>query len=286
MLTTLTTAHKIRKFTLLMFALAAGSCAPLQPPSATGPRANEPAYPVIFKEDSHRKDSAVAAVSKLSPQSGVSPTSYLELQPVTSTIEKLQPSSSPLYLPKVGTEPVMNEEETRESLRRFIKNWQQLIGADPAKLSLVDRLDQPDGSKLAKYEQRPFRYPIRGNYGKLQIRFTTDRRVLDISSTCIPDADRMQTALGAVSVRVKAEDAVKLLHDNDITYSDAKGNKLIFRVPPSNEGNPVGLTIYILPSKTGPDALDFHLAWEIELSNAPIKTVYVDAVNGELLGSE
>jgi hypothetical protein len=180
----------------------------------------------------------------------------------------------------------MNEEETRESLRRFIKDWQQLIGADPAKLSLVDLLDQPDGSKLAKYEQRPFRYPIRGNYGKLQIRFTTDRRVLNISSTCIPDADRMQTALSAVSVRLKAEDAVKLLHDNDITYSDAKGNKLTFRVPASNEGTPAGLAIYILPSRSGSDALDFHLAWEIELSNAPIKTAYVDAVSGEILGSE
>ena len=287
MLTTLMTDHKVRQFALLIFALAAGSCAPLQPPSATGPRANEPPYPVIFKADSHRKDSAVAAVNKLLPQSGVSPTTDLELQPITSTIERLQASSnSPLYLPKVGAEPVMNEEETRESLRRFIKDWQQLIGADPAKLSLVDRVDQPDGSKLAKYEQRAFRYPIRSNYGKLQIRFATDRRVLNISSTCIPDADRMQTALGAVSVRLKAEDAVKLLHDNDMTYSDAKGNKLTFRVPAGNEGNPAGLAIYILPSRTGPDALDFHLAWEIELNNAPIKTAYVDAVTGEILGGQ
>jgi hypothetical protein len=179
----------------------------------------------------------------------------------------------------------MNEEETRESLRRFIKDWREPIGADPAKLSLVDRLDPPDGSKLAKYEQRPFRYPIRGNYGKLQIRFATDRRILNISSTCIPDADRMQTALGAISVRLTGEDAVKQLHDYAITYSDAKGNKLSFRVPATN-GLPAGLAIYILPSKSRSDALDFHLAWEIELNNAPIKTAYVDAVNGEILGGE
>ena len=288
MLTTFMADRKANKsIVLLMFALVAGSCATLQPPSVTGPRGNEPPYPVIFKEDIHRKDSALAAVNKLSSQSGVSLASGLQLQPITSTIESLPASgSSPLYLPKVGAELVMNEEETRESLRRFIRAWQELIGADPAKLSLVDRLDQPDGSKVAKYEQRPFRYPIRGKYGKLQIRFTTDRRILNISSTCIPDADRMQTALGAVSVRLKAEDAVKLLHDNDITYSDPKGNKLSFRVPATNEGRPAGLAIYILPSKTGPDTLDFHLAWEIELNNAPIKTAYVDALNGEILGSE
>ncbi|MDQ6653387.1 MAG: hypothetical protein M3Y84_11660, partial [Acidobacteriota bacterium] len=279
------TYYRVNKsFVLLMLALAAGSCATLQPPSATGPRGNEPPYPVIFKEDIHRKDLAVAAVNKLSPLFGVSPTD-LELQPITSTIEGLHPSgSSPLYLPKVGAEPVMNEEEIRESLRRFIKDWQELIGADPAKLSLVDRLDQPDGSKLAKYEQRPFRYPIRGKYGKLQIRFTTDRRVLNISSTCIPDADRMQTAIGAVSAKLNPEDAIKQLHDNAITYSDAKGNKLSFRAPATNEGHPAVLAIYILPSKSGADALDFHLTWEIELNNAPVKQAYVDAVNGEILG--
>lgn len=288
MLTTFMTNHKVNKCSvLLLFALATVGCATMQPTSATGPRANEPPYPVIFKEDIHRKDSALTAVNKLSPQSEASPIKDLELQPITSTIESLPASgSSPLYLPKVGSEPIMNEEETRESLRRFIRDWQVLIGADPAKLSLVDRLDQPDGSKLAKYEQRPFRYPIRGNYGKLQIQFTTDRRVLNISSTCIPDADRMQTALAAVSVRFKAEDVPKQLHDNDITYSDAKGNKLSFRLPPTGEERPAGLVIYILPSKTGSDALDFHLAWEVELNNAPIKTVYVDAVSGEILGGE
>ena len=48
----------------------------------------------------------------------------------------------------------MNEEETRESLRRFIRDWQELIGSDPAKLSLIERTDQPDGSKLAFVSHR------------------------------------------------------------------------------------------------------------------------------------
>ena len=282
------TSHKPgRAILILVYALAVVSCATLQPPSATAPKANEPPYPVLLKEDNRRKDSAIIAVNKLLPQSGNSPIRDLELQPITSTVESLPASgSSPLYLPKVGAAPIMNEEEIRESLRRFIKDWQGLIGSDPAKLSLVERLDQPDGSKLANYEQRPFRYPIRGRYGKLQIRFTSDRRVLNISSTCIPDADRIQTALAAVSVRLKVEDAIKQLHDNDIIYRGANGNKLRFRIPATSEDNPGGLVVYILPSKDHPDALDFHLAWEIGLSNAAIKTAYVDAVNGEILSAD
>jgi len=105
-----------------------------------------------------------------------------------------------------------------------------------------------------------------------------------MSSTCIPDADHMQAALAAVSVKLKAEDAIKQLHDNDITYRDASGNKTSFRVTSTNEGHATELVIYILPSKTRPDALDFHVAWEIQLKNAPIKTAYVDGVNGEILG--
>jgi hypothetical protein len=180
----------------------------------------------------------------------------------------------------------MNEEETRESLRRFIKQWQELIGADPSKLSLVERVDQPDGSKLANYEQRPFRYPIRGNYGKLQIRFTSDRRVLDLTSTCIPEAERIQSALSALGLRPKAEDAVQQLREKGLSYLDAGGTKVNFTVTAASAINPRGLVIYIVPSKTAPDALEFHLAWEMELNNAPVKTAYIDAVSGEVIAAQ
>lgn len=269
---------------VLVLALAAGSCAPLQPPSATGPRGNEPLYPVLFTEGSHRKEAALLALNQLFQKSGNLETNAPRFQPITATIESLPTNpSTPLLLPKVGTAAPMNEEETRESLRRFIKDWQELIGADPAKLSLIDRLDQPDGSKVANYEQRPFRHPIRGDYGKLHIRFASDRRVLNLSSTCIPDADRMQTALAAVSVKLKPEDVIKQLRENGVTFDDGKGNKMSFRVAADKDVNPRELVIYILPSKSQPDALEFRLCWEVELNNAPTKVAYLDAVTGDIV---
>src|SRR5882762_6718182 len=59
-------------------------------------------------------------------------------------------TSSSLFLPKVGAGAIMNEEETRESLRRFIRDWQELIGSDPAKLSLIERTEKAwrDPSRL------------------------------------------------------------------------------------------------------------------------------------------
>jgi hypothetical protein len=239
----------------------------------------------LYTEDARRKEAISGALTRLAQQAGESP-GAAQLQPITGTILNFAPNANGnLYLPKLGTSAAMTEEETRESLRRFIREWQELIGADPAKLSLVARVDQPDGSKLASYEQRPFRYPIRGNFGKLKINFTPDRRVVDLSSTCIPDADRMQTALAALTVRVKTEDAIQHLRDSMI-YSDHAGNQLNFSVPATATVTPLGLVVYILPAKDGVATLEFHLAWELALSNTPVRLAYVDAISGDLVATE
>ena len=272
---------------LLLSVLCLSGCAALQPPSALGPAAPDSLYPILLTEDSQRNEATLVALNRLAQSSenisGIKP----QLQPVTGTVLTLPPNSAAaLYLPKLGAGTVMTEEETRESLRRFIREWQQLIGSDPAKLSLVERIDQPDGSKRAIYEQRPFRYPIRGGYGKLQINFGVDRRVINLTSSCIPDAERIQNALSALNLRPKAEDAVQQLQEKSASYLDANRNKLTFTLPSASQINPRGLTTYILRAKDRTDALEFHLAWEMELTNAPVKLIYVDAVNGEIVGTE
>lgn len=272
---------------LLATALALASCAALQPPDATGPRGNLKLYPILFTEDNRRKESVAVALNRLGVQAGNPDSTEAQLQPVIATILNISPKpNSALYLPKVGAAAVMNEEETRESLRRFIREWQELIGSDPAKLSLLERVDQPDGSKLASYEQRPFRYPIRGNYGKLQIRFSADRRVLNVTSSCIPDAERIQTALSGFSIRLRSREAIQRLRDKGLEYADAKGTKVNIKFPAASQITPRGLVTYVLPAKDAPEGLEFHLSWEIELSNAPIKLAYIDAVTGETIATE
>ena len=272
---------KLSLFLLAMATLLWG-CGALQPPSVTGPRNAEALYPITLTEDAQRKDATIAALNRLAQLPGDNTAAATNLQPVTGTILSLPPAArNALYLPKVGAGPVMTEEETRESLRRFIRLWQDLIGSDPLKLSLVERIDQPDGTKLAKYEQRPFRYPIRGNYGKLQITFTNDRRILDVNSTCVPDADRIQTAFSNLNFPRKPEEVINQLRAKGINYVDNKGAQINFAVPLSSHLTARGLTTYILPKNK--NELDFHIAWEVELTNAPMKLVYVDALSGEVI---
>ena len=270
---------------LLAAALVLAGCAALQPTNPTGPRGVGLPYPIMFTEDTQRKESISVALNRLASQSGNTGPTETRLQPVTATILDI-PGNTSLFLPRVGATPVMTEEETRESLRRFIREWQELLGSEPSKLSLVERVDQPDGTKIANYEQRPFRYPIRGNYGKLQIRFASDRRVLGLTSTCIPDAERIQTSLSAFSVRVRSREAVQQLRDKGLTYSNPQGARADLRIPAAAAITPHGLVTYVLPSKDKPDALEFHLALEMELTGAPIKTAYIDAITGETLAVE
>ena len=283
-----TAAHRLRSVVILFVsALVFSSCAALQPPSVIGPRDNDSRYPILFMQDSDRKEATLAALNRLGQLSGKSNGTEPKLQLVTGTILSLPAkATSSLYLPKLGAATTMNEEETRESLRRFIREWQELIGSDPAKLSLIDRIDQPDGTKTASYQQRPFRYPIRGNFGKLQISFTNDHRVLNLTSTCIPDADRIQSALSALNVRPRAEETLRQIRAKGLRYVDAQGTERTFTVAPSSELSARQMTIYVLPGKDRPETLEFHLAWEIEFTNAPVKLAYVDALNGEVVATE
>jgi hypothetical protein len=206
----------------------------------------------------------------------------LDLQPLTATIQSVPGNlNTSIFLPKVGGDPLETEEETRESLRRFIAEWQSLIGADPHQLSLVDRTDS-GAIKIARYEQRPFRYPLRGDVGSLTIRFQNDRRLLNVSSTCIPNADRFQSQLSSLTPVVTAEDAANLVKQQPISI--ASDQPATVTLPGNAVVNVQQLVIYAKPA-TDRQSLELHLAWEIDVANGPIKTIYLDAISRQFLAA-
>jgi hypothetical protein len=266
---------------LLLPLLFVTACSVFQPADTDGPRASERNYPVVFNADPLRREATLAAINQFIANKSASQTQVV-LHPITATIVSLPANTNlPLYLPRVGTGALMSDEETRESLRRFINDWRNVIGAEPSQLSLVNQVNEPNGIKQVDYEQRPFRYPLRGEFGKLHIRFAPDRRLLNISSTCIPDAERLQAAIASITPAVKPEDAVKYIQDHGATYTDVNGRPQTVK-PLSNSVEVRELVVYVSPAQ---GSLQFHLAWEIKISNAPIKTVYLDAVDSKVLGT-
>lgn len=269
------------KFLILTLAVVTmGACAAFQPPDANGPAANRPQYPIALSDVGARLEQASVAWYQLSQRYGLPGRTEANLHPYTATLESLPANlPGPLYLPKVGSQTNPTEEDIRESLRRFIVEWQTLIGADPNQLSLVERTDEPSGVKVARYEQRPFRYPLRGNFGTLVIRFRSNWQLVGFSSNCIPNAERLQPALNALTPQITAEQAVNHVKTN------TAGQQQIVSLPANATVEAKQLVVYAQPSKVPPSGLEIRLAWEIDVTNGPITKVYLDAISDEIIAT-
>ncbi|HEU4435158.1 MAG TPA: hypothetical protein VFR51_17355 [Pyrinomonadaceae bacterium] len=277
----------------IVFALMSGACAAFRPTDTAGPRTDVRLYPVALVDPATRLEETSLAWYQISQHYGLQRRTEAHLDPYTATLQSIPPElAASIQLPKVGDDP-QTEEQTRESLRRFIAEWQRLIGASPQELSLVERTDDATGAKLARYEQRPFRYPLRGAFGKLEIRFRNDRRLVSLSSNCLPDADRLQTALNQISPEVTAEEAVTRVKSQPISVPGANGQQQTITLPDTAVLAPGQLVVYALPppnqtpvqTSGTSGGLELHLAWEINVTNGPIKTIYFDAVSSQVIAA-
>jgi hypothetical protein len=269
---------------LIALSLCLSACAAKTSPNA--PAASGPPYPVLMTDSTDRRDAALANWATFTNAQGIRNAPAPELQPVTATIRSLPTlTGTPLYLPKVGTGATMTEEETRESLRRLLTSMSSLLGADPSELSLVLRTDLADGTKKARYQQHPFvAFPLRGDYGVLEISFTPDRRVIQITSTCIPEAEQLRRAGAGTRPKQTADQVPKLVAGRTFTYTDAAGNKQTLTIATGDEVTVRELVVYPLPRASDQAVLEFHLAWEINVgsSSNPV-TIYLDAVTDEII---
>jgi hypothetical protein len=256
---------------LALLALTTGACAAFQPTDANGPAANRPQYPIALPDAGTRLEEASTAWYQLSQRYGLPVKTEANLHPYTATLASV-PANLPaaMYLPKVGSQTNPTEEDMRESLRRFIVEWQTLIGADPNQLSLVERIDEPSGVKVARYEQRPFRYPLRGGFGTLEIRFRSNWQLVGFSSNCIPNADRLQPALNALTPKVTAEQAVSHVKTQQPANATVEARQLV---------------VYVEPAKDAASGLEIRLAWELDVTNGAIKKVYLDALSDEIIAT-
>lgn len=275
---------------ILTVALAAlllvSACAAFQPTDANGPASNRPQYPVALSDLGTRLEEASVAWYQLSQRYGLTGKTEANLHPYTATLESLPANlPAPIYLPKVGSQTNPTEEDTRESLRRFIVEWQKLIGADPNQLSLVERIDEPSGVKIARYEQKPFRYPLRGGFGKLEIRFRSNGQLIGFSSNCIPNADRLQTTLSGLPPKVTGEQAVNHIKTQPITVTNVSGQQQNLSLPTNAVVEVRQLVVYAQPSKVPPSGLEIRLAWEVDVTNGPVSKVYLDAISDEIIAA-
>jgi len=271
------------------------SCAASRDPDPARPRTNEPPYPGILAANAERRDQALAGWAALARDQNLrNDPPPPPLQPVTATISALPTVlDAPLRLPLVEirdeageVREASKEESRRESLRRFITGAGALLGVAPQNLSLVERKDEADGTRRARYQQHPFPYPLRAGFGRLEIAFTDDRRVLSLSSTAIPDTERLSRALALVRPQqLTAEQAVERLRGRAFTFPGVS-SPLTYTIAPDDPIIPRELVVYPVQSANDAGALELHVAWEMTVGKgATPYLVYLDALKGDIIAS-
>jgi hypothetical protein len=278
----------ISAITVAMLALLLGACASMtRPASSERPRANELPRFAVLAASEERRTVALAGWKTVIGEQEAAAGPTPELRPVTATLQSLPANLHDyprLPLVVIKDEKNQSEEETRESLRRFLSNAAPLLGVDLRQLSLVGVSDAGGGAKRALYQQNPFPYPLLNGYGVVEITFTPDMRVVGLSSTAIPDVERLSRALAAVPKNVTAEQAAAALANRVVNYTD-RGAQQTRTITQADTKAARQLVVFPIRRDADPATLELHIAWEVAVGGpeAPL-LVYVDAATGDQLG--
>ncbi|MEJ7710471.1 MAG: PepSY domain-containing protein [Pyrinomonadaceae bacterium] len=277
---------KIKLFSHIFFCsclVILTGCAASRPVEPGAPEARQLAgYPVLIVRAEDRYDRVVAAWRRIANVQSGNQAGDPDLHPVTATLRAL-PANAPttLKLPRVGLpdSQSMTENETRESLRRFLANVNELLGANIIQLSLLEVAERGNNLKTARYEQRPFRYPLRNNYGIVEISFTPDGRITQFSSSGIPVDEPMRRTVNQLAPKIAAAEVGKRL------LSSEGGVQPPLAITTAEEAQPQELVIFPILARDEPFTLELHLAWEVRLqrSGSAVQIVYLDALTGEIL---
>lgn len=278
--------ERLPAFAWLLVLLSISSCATNPSPGTRGPRGDGRSESIVITEEGARRDAALAAWANLTRRLGIADAPPPEFEPVLVSIKSIPPMSQPLYLPKVGEGVPMTEEETREALRRFLAETGPLLCTDRQRITLMQRIDGANGVKEARYEQRAFRYPVRGGYGMVSISFAPDRRVVQMSSTCIPDVENVRRSLAAVGPRLTPEKAAEAVVGRTAVYSDANGARQTYTVTAEEKVQVRELAVFPIARAGVVPVLEIHLVWEILVERVPGLIIYLDVVSGDVVGAE
>jgi hypothetical protein len=91
--------------------------------------------------------------------------------------------------------------------------------------------------------------------------------------------------LSASAPRLKSEDVPTHLAGRKFTYTDSTGSPRAYVIGSADKIAVQQVVIYPILSSTRPGTLEFHLAWEVSLTEAPVKTIYYDALQDEVLAA-
>jgi hypothetical protein len=216
-------------------------------------------YPVILKPSAERQTQVRGEWRRLLETYGVANVEP-DLYAVNATPRSLTNIPNGIKIVATQIQPGAEEVTIREAARKFIDRWRELLGVDPASLSLVSDNHSNDTHRLT-YRQSDYPFPVAGNFGELTTVISKDGRLIQLDDRFIP----------AAALRVA---------NRTFTYRNVAGQPQTVKI---DAGEVVVKELVVYPIEKG-ETIEIHLAWEITAGKSLIWDVYIDAINGEDLG--
>ena len=85
--------------------------------------------------------------------------------------------------------------------------------------------------------------------------------------------------------KVTGEQAVNQIKTQPVTFLNAASQQQTISLPANATVEARQLVVYARPAKDPPSGLEIRLAWEIDVTNGPIKQVYLDAISNEIIAT-
>jgi len=234
------------------------------------PNAPRETYPAIITDSSEARAKAEREWRRMLNAYGVAQTPP-DLYPVTHTPRSLLGVTGGIKILTGTPEPGSENIALREAVKVFLDRWRDLIGADPATISL-ESADDSGAVKRYTYRQSNYPFPIAATFGEMSVVMSADGRLMQLDSRFIPAAE-----LPARPV-IERNDAAQRVVGRTFTYGDIAGRPQTVRI--GGPGEVSAKRLVIVPVEKG-DSLEVRLAWEVVAGSSLTWTVYLDAITGE-----
>jgi hypothetical protein len=253
-------------FTVFAAVVFVAACTP-QPQTPSTAKQN---YPSVIRDAADRRAKAEREWRRMLDVYKVAQTPP-DLYPTISTPRSLLGITGGIKLLTAPVDPGSEKLGLREAMKGFIDRWRELIGADPATVSLVNA-DESGALHRFTYRQSTYGFPIAGIYGEMSAVVSKDGRLMQLDDRFIPLVEvpaKPQIDMAAAKQKVVGR---------TFTYSDLAGREQKVQISRPDEITVKQLVV--LPIEKG-DTIEVRLAWEVVAGSSLAWTVYIDAMTGE-----
>jgi hypothetical protein len=229
-------------------------------------------YPAIISDSPDRRASAEREWRRMLDSYNV-PQTPPDFYPIIYTPRSLLGVPGGVKIAATRAVDETEEMATREAAKSFLTRWKDLLGIDPAGISLTS-VTNSAGSLRFEYAQANYPFPIIGNYGQLTMAISAEGRLSRLDDRLIPVVDLPSRP------SLDREGAIRKVIGKTFRSTDSTGREQQTSVTDRTQVEVKQLAV--VPVDRG-DAIEIHLAWEINVGKSPVWVFYIDAFNGQEL---